>query len=386
MMHVTTELSAYIDEALAEEDRRRVQEHLSVCSSCKAELEELRSVSRLIAGLPREPLPIGFFERLERRRRVDADADGRLLPLPFPARAVAFALSSLLLAFVVYDRARRAFPVAPSVQTRLSAAASDLSLPEPKVVQGPKTAWLRGLNAPVVTRVAQAEAEGDAPSKPLAPAAGNPIPSDKATAAAARGSATQTKKESAATNEELHAKLDEEQKRLGIRKIIPPQPKRFAMGQLSGLGGGGGGAAAGYDEMLAGADKQPAAVAGPTPSLLACAPQSPPLPREKGAPASAGFGQVARSAEEQAAIWKERELRAAPPSVNYARSMLAVAFGPDPGWAVEIAHVRLFPDKIVVYYRLSPLPDEVAAQRSTLPYQYRVIPRYDLPVEFKPLP
>lgn len=50
--HPTTLLSAYLDDALAPDERATVRAHLGGCGSCQGHLEELRATSRLIAALP----------------------------------------------------------------------------------------------------------------------------------------------------------------------------------------------------------------------------------------------------------------------------------------------------------------------------------------------
>lgn len=50
--HLDAALSAYVDLALSPEERAAVDAHLSGCDACRAELEELRSVRRLLAALP----------------------------------------------------------------------------------------------------------------------------------------------------------------------------------------------------------------------------------------------------------------------------------------------------------------------------------------------
>jgi hypothetical protein len=157
------------------------------------------------------------------------------------------------------------------------------------------------------------------------------------------------------------------------------------MGQLAAVRGGGGG----LDEALLRADRAPAAVGGATPALLSGSSFSgdglSPAPGSPAMEASAA-GIVARSHEEQAAIWREKGLRAAPPSVNYAKSLLAVVFGPGPEWVIEIAAVRRERERVAILYRLSPLPEGATRLHPALPYQYRVLSKTDLPIVFERVP
>ncbi len=71
--HVTEWLAAYYDGELPENRRRQVEEHLSSCASCRAELEELYKLSRL---LQEAPAP----ERLTSAQRFQAQVNLRLPP------------------------------------------------------------------------------------------------------------------------------------------------------------------------------------------------------------------------------------------------------------------------------------------------------------------
>lgn len=52
MEHVRSDLSAYLDGALAPARRSEVDAHLGVCAACRGSLAELRSAVRLIAAVP----------------------------------------------------------------------------------------------------------------------------------------------------------------------------------------------------------------------------------------------------------------------------------------------------------------------------------------------
>lgn len=51
-MHVSADLSAYLDEELAPAERARVSTHLEACGRCAAQLAELRATATLISALP----------------------------------------------------------------------------------------------------------------------------------------------------------------------------------------------------------------------------------------------------------------------------------------------------------------------------------------------
>lgn len=52
MEHVRSDLSAYLDRALAPARRSEVDAHLRACAACEGSLAELRSTARLIAAVP----------------------------------------------------------------------------------------------------------------------------------------------------------------------------------------------------------------------------------------------------------------------------------------------------------------------------------------------
>jgi anti-sigma factor RsiW len=64
--HVGGELSAYCHTELAEEESRRVAEHLMGCSRCRREFEEIKLGVRLAEQLPRAAAPAALWAKIER--------------------------------------------------------------------------------------------------------------------------------------------------------------------------------------------------------------------------------------------------------------------------------------------------------------------------------
>lgn len=359
MEHVKELLSGFLDQALPGPEKRRVESHLAGCAECREELSELRSVSSLVSGLPRRPLPAGFLQRLERRRNPRREIPSPWpFALPFPARAAAFALSSLLVMFVLREKIQVLFPVSPTAMISGSDDEERLRLERPQ---------------PLPTEALQGFARRSGPGKTLARAKG--APADPGLAA----------EEAPYTNAELQKNLEAEKKRLGIKKIVPPEPKRFTLGQLAGLRG----ASSAFETQKLLAAPKATTVNGAIPDLLSKR-EFRPAPGEPlaggGGQAATATGQVLRSEEERAALWTRRGLRLAPPRADYSRQMLVVVFAPDPGWAVEIAAVKPSPERVTIQYRMSPLPEEARRPGSPVPYQARAIARTELPVVFEKLP
>lgn len=99
-------LSAYLDGALPAAEASALELQIAKSPELLRELEELKAVSRLLKDLPREPLPTGFLQRLERRRAAgDAPSERQDWVFLHPTyRPVAAALSGFIVALVVWDK------------------------------------------------------------------------------------------------------------------------------------------------------------------------------------------------------------------------------------------------------------------------------------------
>ncbi len=115
-------LSAYLDEALAPDERSLVDAHLAGCAECRRELEALRGTVALLQRVEPARAPVGFVDRVVAAarprpwyRRV---ADAVLLPLAvkLPLEATAVVMVGLL-AVYLFERSpelqRAAREVAP---------------------------------------------------------------------------------------------------------------------------------------------------------------------------------------------------------------------------------------------------------------------------------
>lgn len=102
---IREKLSAYLDGALPDLERKTLEEELSRSEEMRLELEALRAVSGAVKGLPKEALPAGFMARLAARRaREDAKPARGYYLLPPAYRPLAFALSTAVVALVVWDK------------------------------------------------------------------------------------------------------------------------------------------------------------------------------------------------------------------------------------------------------------------------------------------
>lgn len=50
-------ITDYLEDALSVEDRRRVEEHLAICTGCTSYLEQMRETIRLTGMLTEEQIP-----------------------------------------------------------------------------------------------------------------------------------------------------------------------------------------------------------------------------------------------------------------------------------------------------------------------------------------
>lgn len=379
--HPREALPELMDGELAERRRAEVEAHLKDCGPCRAELAKLREVSALVRALPERPLPAGFLHRLQRRRREEQAPAASRKPrylLPLPARLAAFALSSLIVSLVIYDKVRLMVPLHGGTPA-FSAPAEDRRLPS---------------TALSAADLEQARAAGL--GRRLKQARGEPLEGRAAADAAGAGALAAAPVPpgiSARTNEELLLHLESEKRKAGIRGYAAkPPPEVAAYLKLR----------AGLDAQALKANPPPAPVAGEAPALLSDgAAGSAPLPSEKGAPiteaaaaASANAaapqgaeGLVLKSAEECSKAWAERSMHAAPPSVDFKTGMVALVVAPDLKSAVEVLGVETRAAGVFVKYRLFPRLGEVAVpgRAGAAPvrsYQFRVLPRTDKPVVF----
>jgi hypothetical protein len=104
---IREKLSAYLDGALSDADRRAVEVEISRSEELRLELEALRAVSDAVKSLPKEKLPVGFMARLEARRSLESSKPASsYFILPPAYRPLAFALSTAVVALVVWDRTK----------------------------------------------------------------------------------------------------------------------------------------------------------------------------------------------------------------------------------------------------------------------------------------
>ena len=265
-------LSAYLDGALTDTDRRAVEVEISRSEELRLELEALRSVSDAVKSLPKEQLPVGFMARLEARRSREASDPARsYFILPPAYRPLAFALSTAVVALVVWDRTqtpsdimaprvgwdsekiavKSAAEAPPSIDVsgQLSAlssrgkdhgdesadasvAANELTArsakKEDSAMAGASSTFGKHISAPgkpleIQESDASASASGaggagfaalSAPAAP-APTPDNLEPSDGSGAFIARN-----EEERSAINERLYKGFEEEKTRMGIARIV----------------------------------------------------------------------------------------------------------------------------------------------------------------------
>ncbi|MBI4347066.1 MAG: zf-HC2 domain-containing protein [Elusimicrobia bacterium] len=226
--HITDLLSEFIDGRLPEADRRMVETHVEKCESCGRELKDLKGLTRLLAASPRRALPVGFLQRLERRRRheEEAAAERPRFLLPMPAKALAFGLSAVAVCFVGYDALKGPGRVEERVRDLAPLSQEGtLLLPGVARMAAPAPSGLRGGGA------GSGGAFGGASSamKAAEPTAADSLEDARADkpqrprpAARARGVPLSAPEAKDFTNEQLQGHLEQERKKLGIEQIVPP--------------------------------------------------------------------------------------------------------------------------------------------------------------------
>ena len=263
---IREKLSAYLDGALSDADRRAVEVEISRSEEMRLELEALRAVSTAVKSLPKEDLPAGFMARLDARRAREEAAPAReYYILPPSYRPLAFALSTAVVALVVWDKTRTpeeliapragwdseivsvksAAEAPPSIDVtgRLSAlgardkdladgssartenAADELTAPAAKKEDSPAKPSTFGKHISAPGKPLEFQEPGSmaasAGSGLAAPA--SPAPSSDSLdhlTGAGGGFLARNEEERSAINERLYKGFEEEKKRMGIAKIM----------------------------------------------------------------------------------------------------------------------------------------------------------------------
>ncbi|MFN8636860.1 MAG: zf-HC2 domain-containing protein [Chloroflexota bacterium] len=81
------QLSDYLDDALAESDRRRVEGHLASCPSCARDHDSLRAIVKGLSHLPAPKAPARARAQILEQARRERDTDAAPQPRQQPAVA-----------------------------------------------------------------------------------------------------------------------------------------------------------------------------------------------------------------------------------------------------------------------------------------------------------
>jgi hypothetical protein len=134
-------LSAYLDEALAPDERRQVAAHLEGCPDCRGELARLEQTVALLHRVEPARAPVGFVDRVARAARPEPwyrrAAAAAFLPfsIKLPAEATALVMVALLAVYVfertpALQESARQEPVVRGEQAARERAAGPGSTPE----------------------------------------------------------------------------------------------------------------------------------------------------------------------------------------------------------------------------------------------------------------
>lgn len=405
-------LSAYLDGALPEVERRDVEERLSRSEELRAELESLRAVSNAVKGLPKAKLPGGFQARLQARllREGGSTTERQWWILPPAFRPVAFALSSAIVAFVVWDKAHPPVENARTLWDGVDNVALD-RVAVKSAAEAPSSVNLAGGvagTAPGADEFAKKEdaAEGKgvspsgrraaAPGKPLefqesdgvaavrgasaaralgdvgAGAAGQPAaPSASVPSAAPAPVApaegvfqARTEEERSAMNERLYQNFEQEKKRMGIAQIIEKDSD-----DKDSSGGARFAALSAAPEPRAREDAKPAPkrqygmIAGASGRKLSKAKAAASVsPEDAPAAAAPAYRALAlKTPEALAAAWAGAGLAGDPPPVDFPAQMAIFLAGPSGGGIVEVQERKKV---IVVLYKDSGFDDPISRVRA----------------------
>jgi Putative zinc-finger len=227
------QLSAYLDDALAPDERRRVQAHLESCPECRRELASLRETVALLQRVQPARAPAGFAARVVAAARprpwYRRAAEALLLPVTvkLPLQATAAVMIGLL-AVYLFERTpevqQAARPEAPPSEIAADRRGPVSNRPEPALAPAAKAK-----PAPSAPRLERelarpdAGARQDAPAlrDPAPPAAAPPIPAPPPAPAAPAPPRSETASTDART--EARKEADAERSAGGT---APPEPER----------------------------------------------------------------------------------------------------------------------------------------------------------------
>ena len=127
--HPVESLSAFLDDELADVERRGVDAHLAACPSCARHLSELAAVDALARDLPPAGAPDGYLEALPGRvrRRIRADRPAVARPWVWPL-AAGLALAVLAPIVLLQQRARYSPPADRAAEEAVPPAAPAMTV------------------------------------------------------------------------------------------------------------------------------------------------------------------------------------------------------------------------------------------------------------------
>lgn len=387
-------LSAYLDGALSEMDRKDVEERIARDEETRLELEALRAVSSAVKGLGREPLPGGFMARLQSRiLREGSDTKRDWVFLPPALRPVAAIMSMAVVALVVWDKAHT--PVEQAITGAAWDGTNDRAMvktaaeaPTSMDVSGRVAALNSGAPSEYAAKkedsadkleIAPAGKRAAAPGKPLevaeddnrdqglagfkgmagggagaaagpgaaaAPSPAAPTSVFEKSAAEGGSFVARSEEERSAINERLYKTLEDEKKSMGIVRIVEKdsedQPARergdvmtlTASPEPSRLNRAGAMRGAAQGDKLGSLSKSKA--------------------RAKDAAPVAVKAITLKSSEALAAAWGAAGLPGEPPAVDFPRQMALFLAGPRGCGITAVQNRKKF---IVVLYKDSGMDD-----------------------------
>lgn len=399
---IREKLSAYLDGALSEMDRKDVEERLARSEDLRLELEALRAVSGAVKNLPKEKLPVGFLARLENRRARESSAPERnYVFLPPAYRPIAAALSTAVVALFIWDKSTptmRMYAPRPGWESETvsvkSAAEAPASLDVSGMITGAADTRLKD-EAPRERKENAAAAKLEstfgkqlrAPGKPLgftetdvmgglagggaglaasAPAVGPAAPPSPEAALdgldAAEGKnagyVARNEEERSAINERLYKGFEAEKKRMGITRIIEKEAdddKPLASGGREMMALQATAEAARVDSNSSGFARRVAAARGAQAMRGKSA-------EPRSSPASAAKALALRSADALYTAWAAAGLPGNPPAIKFPDEMAVFLACPPGCGIVSVEEKKKF---IVVLYKDAGFEDPAARVRGT---------------------
>ena len=104
MKHYKEEISAYLHHELADDERQKVTEHLSLCAECRQEFDEIKLGANFAGQLKRANAPQNVWTGIENKLQTKQKSSSSVFNSPFLVPAFASLILLIGISFFIYSR------------------------------------------------------------------------------------------------------------------------------------------------------------------------------------------------------------------------------------------------------------------------------------------